>query len=251
MADRFTTVEGDWAVRGDKLFEPILNPDKIITEMRADLTAAGVHLLDPDSDNDKPIDDTESGHYWIRTWPLDGRWCERCGDSYSGWNGDDCPGTGAAARLDRELIAAREFYRRKIHELLTERAAAESGTRGQMGADQPAPASETRVERRNPQIVMDLWRPGSGDWGWPFEVADLIRRDGPALADLIDSIREDGVREPVLLGDDGRVWDGHHRIIAAWIADRAVPVKYGHGGLSEPTSDLAGRAVPDEGESRG
>jgi ParB-like chromosome segregation protein Spo0J len=35
------------------------------------------------------------------------------------------------------------------------------------------------------------------------------------MASLVADISANGVREPILLGDDGRVWDGHHRICAA------------------------------------
>lgn len=54
---------------------------------------------------------------------------------------------------------------------------------------------------------------GSGDWDWQTEY-DLLARKRHTLR-LMDSIRADGIREPILLGSDGRVWDGHHRIVAA------------------------------------
>lgn len=80
--------------------------------------------------------------------------------------------------------------------------------------------------------VMTGYRPGSADWAsrnpWAEEAADTIRRNGDHLADLILDIAEDGVHEPVLLGDDGRVWDGHHRIIAARFAGSYLRVEFGH-----------------------
>ena len=71
--------------------------------------------------------------------------------------------------------------------------------------------------------IMGRWRPGSYDppWTWDDEAADLDSRG--ELADLTESVREHGVREPVLLAGDGRVWDGHHRVIAAYRAQRPVP----------------------------
>jgi ParB-like chromosome segregation protein Spo0J len=41
------------------------------------------------------------------------------------------------------------------------------------------------------------------------------------------SIEKTGIREPILLGNDGRVWDGHHRITAAHqLGIEEVPIKH-------------------------
>lgn len=93
--------------------------------------------------------------------------------------------------------------------------------------------SDVPPRRRYAVEVLVSHRPGSRDWTWADEAADLIERDGPALDELIRSVATEGVREPVLLGDDGRVWDGHHRIIAALIVGTPVPVEYGTGGGSD------------------
>lgn len=65
--------------------------------------------------------------------------------------------------------------------------------------------------------ILAFWKPGSQgpEWTWADEYNDLIPRiahiehryltEGPDFAD----------DEPVLLGNDGRVWDGHHRICLA------------------------------------
>lgn len=38
---------------------------------------------------------------------------------------------------------------------------------------------------------------------------------------------EEVIKEPILLGDDGRVWDGHHRVCAAmYIGESSVPVEW-------------------------
>lgn len=88
--------------------------------------------------------------------------------------------------------------------------------------------------------VLAEWRPGSADddWTWDDEELDLlaapcmcatpIGEDGiEALVDcgtpghyqlrLEERMREVGgwFDAPALLGPDGRVWDGHHRITAA------------------------------------
>lgn len=71
------------------------------------------------------------------------------------------------------------------------------------------------------------WLPGSYDqpWSWADEHNDIITREcaccgrpGHYMQALADHVREKGeITEPVLLGSDGRVWDGHHRIVAASI----------------------------------
>lgn len=73
--------------------------------------------------------------------------------------------------------------------------------------------------------AMMHWRPGSGEWGWLAEETDLRIREYPQLMNLVQSIREHGLHEttedelPIILGSDGRVWSGHHRLIAARIVD--------------------------------
>lgn len=69
--------------------------------------------------------------------------------------------------------------------------------------------------------AMDQWRPGSQDWTWADESRDLWDRDRQKMAALVSSIRWSGLREPeddeepICLGNDGRVWEGHHRLVAA------------------------------------
>lgn len=55
--------------------------------------------------------------------------------------------------------------------------------------------------------------PGSGDWGWEWEFVLCCRDD--YFGALVEDIKANGIQAPVVLGDDGRVWDGHHRITAA------------------------------------
>jgi len=76
------------------------------------------------------------------------------------------------------------------------------------------------------KTLMGSYRPGSyGDeWTWLDEKADLFSWDSEKMNELIQDLKVNGMMEPVLLGDDGRVWDGHHRIIAAMKAD--VPVLF-------------------------
>ena len=51
--------------------------------------------------------------------------------------------------------------------------------------------------------------------GWDEEFAWLIENSSQRLMALQLSIRTEGIRVPILLGNDGRVWDGHHRLCAA------------------------------------
>lgn len=81
------------------------------------------------------------------------------------------------------------------------------------------------------EVTLD-YAVGSHEWSWPQEFADLIRHEPDGVADLVLDVGANGVREPILLGDDGRVWDGHHRIFAALLTGQLVPVEYGQGGAS-------------------
>lgn len=65
--------------------------------------------------------------------------------------------------------------------------------------------------------------------GWSTEFAYLISDPdhGPRVHALADSIREDGIREPIVIGPDDRVWDGHHRLCAAMhLGHYYVPVTF-------------------------
>ena len=64
------------------------------------------------------------------------------------------------------------------------------------------------------ETIFTDWRDGD-EHGWETEFDWLEANHAEQMAVLVESIREHGIREPVLLGGDGRVWDGHHRICAA------------------------------------
>lgn len=60
------------------------------------------------------------------------------------------------------------------------------------------------------------WRPGSYDPPWSWEDEENEIGDDETMRKLYPEVVALGyISEPVLLGDDGRVWDGHHRIIIA------------------------------------
>lgn len=88
-------------------------------------------------------------------------------------------------------------------------------------------ARDDEREARRVQLdhLLGVYSVGSGDWSWQDEYQKLI--DRPVTQRLLAEVREDGIREPVLLGTDGRVWDGHHRItVAMHLGLDSVPVEF-------------------------
>jgi hypothetical protein len=98
--------------------------------------------------------------------------------------------------------------------------------------------------------LIGVYAVGSGDWSWRDEYEKLI--DRPVTQQLIESIRSEGIREPVLLGNDGRVWDGHHRIVVAMhLGLDTVPVEFSGGVVAEePEWEYGGRHVAVSGWPR-
>ena len=91
---------------------------------------------------------------------------------------------------------------------------------------------DPRPDRLTIMDIVNGWRPGSGDHSWRAEAFNLWQHERPTMSALVASILRSGLPgPPILLGDDGRVWDGHHRIVAAvaaglqWVP---VDVEYGH-----------------------
>lgn len=80
-------------------------------------------------------------------------------------------------------------------------------------------------------LLMDLLRDyRDGDvlpGGWSEEFDWLRQEHAEDLAALAESIREHGIRTPILLGRDGRVWDGHHRLCVAYdLGITSIPVEH-------------------------
>lgn len=63
--------------------------------------------------------------------------------------------------------------------------------------------------------IMQDYSPGD-EWDWIHEIAWLSWHHHGRLLSLVYDIKTNGIREPILLGDDGRVWDGHHRVAAVF-----------------------------------
>lgn len=101
------------------------------------------------------------------------------------------------------------------------------------------PSSE--LVTMHPREIMQKWRPGSYDtvgdapWTWADEIVDIQTREcaccgeqGHYQRQVKEKLEAEGVWwecATILLGYDGRVWDGHHRIIAALDLDREIPVE--------------------------
>lgn len=72
-----------------------------------------------------------------------------------------------------------------------------------------------------------VFRVGSGDWSWQEEYDRLWADQTNYMDTLATRIQKEGIREPVLLGSDGRIWDGHHRIaVAMTLGLDSVPVEF-------------------------
>lgn len=75
-------------------------------------------------------------------------------------------------------------------------------------------------------LLLTEFRDGD-EHGWDVEFEYLRTHHGSKIRDLIGSVLRTGIRRPILIGDDGRVWDGHHRLYAAHtLGFKQVPVEY-------------------------
>lgn len=86
--------------------------------------------------------------------------------------------------------------------------------------------------------LLAKYTPGSSthkDWSWDDEEAEILGRTciccgqpGHYQQQLESHLSEHGLTQGVCLGDDGRVWDGHHRIVAARrLGIDVIPVESG------------------------
>lgn len=69
--------------------------------------------------------------------------------------------------------------------------------------------------------ILENYMPGDADpdspdrWTWTNEFAQLWDLEHEYMSQLVADISQRGIVQPVLLGDDGRFWDGHHRLAVA------------------------------------
>lgn len=120
------------------------------------------------------------------------------------------------------------------HAADTEMTGSESGARS--GAPVIAlPCRHAASSRTAPRTmcaaeVMATVGPGDGH-AWADELNFLWTVLRHRVLDVLDSVLVEGFREPIVLGPDGRLWDGHHRVAVALALDLEVPVVYaGKGG---------------------
>lgn len=72
----------------------------------------------------------------------------------------------------------------------------------------------TDIETMHPQDLTNAYQPGDPH-SWAEEFRWLRENHAAKLRALFHDVLKNGIREPVLLGDDGRLWDGHHRLYVA------------------------------------
>lgn len=96
--------------------------------------------------------------------------------------------------------------------------------------------------------VLAGWKDGD-ERGWQAEFDYLWSEHTGRMDMLTTSIQETGIREPIHLGSDGRVWDGHHRLAAAdRLALSHVPVRLAV--PSQPGRDASTEAALTEQQRR-
>ncbi len=73
--------------------------------------------------------------------------------------------------------------------------------------------------------LLQYYRPGSYDWTWEEEFADIPTKFPDEFPQLVQAIQKDGIQKAIHLGDDGRIWDGHKRItVAQLLGIEEIPV---------------------------
>jgi hypothetical protein len=73
----------------------------------------------------------------------------------------------------------------------------------------------------------DVIRDGE-EHGWDVEYADLWINHRERMDDLRKAIQSEGILTPILVGSDGRVWDGHHRVcVAISLGLKTIPITFG------------------------
>lgn len=75
---------------------------------------------------------------------------------------------------------------------------------------------------------VEIWRiekflvsvePGDQDWSWSWksQFAWIRQYHNDRLIALLEDIQKNGLKKPLLIGPDGRLWDGHHRILCLYL----------------------------------
>ncbi len=92
----------------------------------------------------------------------------------------------------------------------------------------------SEVEIWRIQKVLAEIQPGDQDWSWQSQFRWLEEARQDRLTDLTTEILTEGLERPLVLGPDGRLWDGHHRLYVLYHQGyRYVPVEILPKGLGE------------------
>lgn len=88
--------------------------------------------------------------------------------------------------------------------------------------------------------IMANYTPGEPANTWVEEFASILPHgEGLYIADLMRDIHKDGMKVNILLGNDGRVWNGHHRLEAARLLGwEEVPVTHVENGYTDKEAGL-------------
>jgi hypothetical protein len=77
--------------------------------------------------------------------------------------------------------------------------------------------------------ILQLWIPGSRNWSWTEEFNDILAKDYQRVIELCTDISINGILEPIILGSDHRVWEGHHRLLVSGILGiECLPTQFGY-----------------------
>lgn len=87
--------------------------------------------------------------------------------------------------------------------------------------------------------IQENFTPGEETNTWAEEFRWLIDHDNENTGALLADIEKNGIKLPILLGNDGRVWNGHHRLLAARILGMIeVPVTHAEWGYTDEEAGL-------------
>lgn len=73
--------------------------------------------------------------------------------------------------------------------------------------------------------VLAQYEPGD-PWTWAEEFAHIWTNHATYMVGLVANVSVYGIHTPILLGNDGRLWDGHHRLaIAVALMHEVIPTE--------------------------
>lgn len=89
----------------------------------------------------------------------------------------------------------------------------------------PMFTKKPRIKKMRVAKILKEYTDGDED-GWDAEFAWIHEHHVDHLYDLTEDIKQYGIIHPILLGNDGRIWDGHHRLcVAVDLGIKRIPVR--------------------------